>query len=45
MWLNRIVCGFTSIQYLHRVFKRELGCTPRAYRDRVLGERAQMAGV
>jgi LacI family transcriptional regulator len=37
--------GFTSIQYLHLVFKRELGCTPRAYRERVLSERAQMAGV
>jgi len=35
--------GLTSIQYMHRVFKRELGCTPRAYRDRVLGERGQMA--
>ena len=32
-------CGFTSLQYLHLVFKRELGCTPRAYRDRVWGER------
>ena len=29
---------------MHRVFKRELGCTPRAYRQRVLGERAEMAG-
>jgi LacI family transcriptional regulator len=27
-------CGFTSPQYMHLVFKRELGCTPRAYRDR-----------
>lgn len=24
-------CGFTSVQYLHAVFKRELGCTPREY--------------
>ncbi|MRV72650.1 helix-turn-helix domain-containing protein [Duganella sp. FT92W] len=30
-------CGFTSTQYMHLVFKRELGCTPRAYRDRALG--------
>jgi LacI family transcriptional regulator len=30
-------CGFTSLQYMHMVFKRELGCTPRAYRDSVLG--------
>jgi LacI family transcriptional regulator len=37
--------GFTSLEYLHVVFKRELGCTPRAYRQRVLGERAEMAGV
>jgi LacI family transcriptional regulator len=28
--------GFTSLEYLHVVFKRELGCTPRAYRQRVL---------
>ncbi|MEO7493752.1 MAG: DNA-binding transcriptional regulator [Massilia sp.] len=26
-------CGFGSTQYMHLVFKRELGCTPRAYRD------------
>jgi len=31
-------CGFTSTQYMHLVFKRELGCTPRAYRDRVLAD-------
>jgi LacI family transcriptional regulator len=31
-------CGFTSTQYMHLVFKRELGCTPRAYRDRVTAE-------
>ena len=35
--------GLTSIQYMHRVFKRELGYSPRAYRDRVLGERGQMS--
>ena len=34
--------GLTSIQHMHRVFKRELGCTPRAYRDRVLSERGQV---
>jgi len=27
-------CGFTSVQYLLAVFKRELGCTPREYQDR-----------
>jgi LacI family transcriptional regulator len=34
--------GLTSAQHMHLVFKRELGCTPRAYRDRVLSERGQM---
>lgn len=29
-------CGFTSVQYLHTVFKRELGCTPREYQERLL---------
>jgi len=29
-------CGFTSSQYMHSVFKRELGCTPRAYQERAL---------
>lgn len=29
-------CGFTSVQYMHAVFKRELGCTPRAWQDRAL---------
>lgn len=27
-------CGFKSVQYLHAVFRRELGCTPREYQDR-----------
>jgi LacI family transcriptional regulator len=27
-------CGFRSIQYMHVVFKRELGCTPHVYRNR-----------
>lgn len=31
-------CGFTSAQYMHLVFKREIGCTPRAYRDRTFGD-------
>ncbi|WP_211462699.1 XylR family transcriptional regulator [Collimonas silvisoli] len=29
-----VSCGFTSVQYMHAVFKRELGCTPREYQDR-----------
>ncbi|WP_229483200.1 XylR family transcriptional regulator [Massilia horti] len=32
-------CGFTSSQYLHSVFKRELGCSPRTYQKRALGLR------
>lgn len=28
-------CGFRSVQYLHTVFKRELGCTPKSYRQRL----------
>jgi LacI family transcriptional regulator len=31
-----VSCGFTSVQYMHAVFKRELGCTPREYQDRQL---------
>ena len=30
-------CGFTSSQYMHSVFKRELGCSPREYQARLLG--------
>ena len=29
-------CGFGSIQYMHLVFKRELGCTPHAWRTNAL---------
>ncbi|MDR3429909.1 MULTISPECIES: XylR family transcriptional regulator [Silvimonas] len=32
-------CGFTSLQYLHAVFKRELGCTPREFYDRSVDAR------
>ena len=32
-----LACGFTTAQYMYLVFKRELGCTPRAYRNRVRG--------
>ncbi len=35
--------GFSSVQYLYSVFARELGCTPRDWRDRHLGEAAQAA--
>ncbi|WP_371861712.1 XylR family transcriptional regulator [Pseudoduganella albidiflava] len=38
-------CGFLTTQYMYQVFKRELGCTPRIYRDRVLGESALPAGA
>ena len=36
-----LACGFNTIQYMYLVFKRELGCTPRAYRDRAFDENAQ----
>jgi LacI family transcriptional regulator len=26
-------CGFTSVQYLYTVFRRELGCTPKKYQE------------
>ncbi|MEP7184593.1 MAG: DNA-binding transcriptional regulator [Rhodanobacter sp.] len=26
-------CGFTSVQYLYTVFRRELGCTPRTFQE------------
>jgi len=31
-----IRCGFTSIQYMYAVFRRELGCTPREYQERAV---------
>jgi LacI family transcriptional regulator len=31
-------CGFTSVQYMYSVFKRELGCTPRQYQQRISKE-------
>lgn len=35
-------CGFNTLQYMHAVFKRELGCTPREYRqNRRLTDRMQ----
>ena len=30
-----IACGFTTVQYLHVVFKRELGCTPKEYQEQL----------
>jgi LacI family transcriptional regulator len=38
-------CGFGSTQYMHLVFKRELGCTPRAYRDREFSEQGLRSGT
>ena len=32
-------CGFTSSQYMHSVFKRELGCSPRGWQERRLQHR------
>ena len=31
-------CGFTSPQYMHAVFRRELDCTPREYQERAIAE-------
>jgi LacI family transcriptional regulator len=33
-------CGFTSSQYMHLVFKRELGCSPRGYQERIAKARS-----
>jgi LacI family transcriptional regulator len=33
-------CGFTSSQYMHSVFKRELGCSPRGWQERRRQQRA-----
>jgi LacI family transcriptional regulator len=30
-----IRCGFTSLQYMYAVFRRELDCTPREYQERL----------
>jgi LacI family transcriptional regulator len=38
-----IRCGFTSLQYMYAVFKRELGCTPREYQDSVAAAPASMS--
>jgi LacI family transcriptional regulator len=35
-----IRCGFTSLQYMYAVFRRELGCTPREYHERLQGAQA-----
>jgi LacI family transcriptional regulator len=35
-----IRCGFTSLQYMYAVFRRELSCTPREYQERVKSEAA-----
>lgn len=31
-------CGFSTVQYLHAVFKRELGTTPAAFRRDLLAD-------
>lgn len=33
-------CGFTSVQYLYTVFRRELGCTPKAFQEQLGHARA-----
>jgi LacI family transcriptional regulator len=37
-----IRCGFTSVQYMYAVFRRELDCTPKEYQERL---RAQGDGA
>jgi LacI family transcriptional regulator len=37
-------CGFSSSQYMHSVFKRELGCSPRSYQERVRKAGCERAG-
>jgi len=36
-------CGFKSAQYLHTVFRREFGCTPREYQQGAGGNDACVA--
>jgi LacI family transcriptional regulator len=36
-------CGFSSSQYMNAVFRRELGCTPRGYQERITQEQAAPA--
>jgi len=33
------LCGFTTVQYLNAVFRREMNCTPREFRDRSIAAR------
>ena len=40
-----VSCGFTSVQYMHAVFKRELGCTPREYQEQMAGDEASRKSV
>ncbi len=40
-----LACGFTTTQYMHLVFKRELGFTPRSYRERALSEPGILSGI
>ena len=40
-----VTCGFTSVQYMHAVFKRELGCTPREYQEQMAGDDASRKSV
>ncbi|VXC74270.1 DNA-binding transcriptional activator, xylose-binding [Burkholderia sp. 8Y] len=38
-----IRCGFTSLQYMYAVFRRELDCTPREYQERLQAASSQTA--
>jgi LacI family transcriptional regulator len=37
-------CGFTSLQYMYAVFRRELDCTPREFQERLHRTQAQQPG-
>lgn len=39
-----IRCGFTSLQYMYAVFRRELGCTPKEYQERARDRTDRSAG-
>ncbi|WP_244816166.1 DNA-binding transcriptional regulator [Caballeronia sp. Lep1P3] len=36
-----IRCGFTSLQYMYAVFRRELNCTPREFQERLRAKTSQ----
>ena len=39
-----IRCGFTSLQYMYAVFRRELDCTPREFQERLQAKETPQPG-